>query len=158
MVLVLFQVTLAISVLLALTLFLLLIADIMPATSLVIPLIGKYLLFTLIIVTLSLIFTVIILNIHNRGPGNTKMPKWVRFTFIEFLPKFLIMERPESADEFVPIWERIGPNNGEPGKLFETYKIFSFDHIERISVNKKYFHFRSFVSPKHKPAYKSGRI
>ncbi|XP_063710433.1 acetylcholine receptor subunit alpha-like [Symsagittifera roscoffensis] len=112
------KVTLAISVLLALTLFLLLIADIMPATSLVIPLIGKYLLFTLIIVTMSLIFSVVILNVHNRGPGNTKMPSWIRSVFIDAMPKFLLMKRPESGEEFVPIWERVGPNNGQPGRLY----------------------------------------
>lgn len=47
--------TLCISVLLSLTVFLLVITEAIPSTSLVIPLVGEYLLFTMIFVTLSIV-------------------------------------------------------------------------------------------------------
>lgn len=89
------KITLCISVLLSLTVFLLLITEIIPSTSLVIPLIGEYLLFTMIFVTLSIVITVFVLNVHHRSPSTHKMPCWVQTVFLGFIPRFLFMKRPE---------------------------------------------------------------
>ncbi|XP_051875687.1 neuronal acetylcholine receptor subunit alpha-6 isoform X1 [Pristis pectinata] len=88
------KVTLCISVLLSLTVFLLVITETIPSTSLVIPLIGEYLLFTMIFVTLSIIITVFVLNVHYRTPTTHIMPEWVQKVFLEFLPKVMLMRRP----------------------------------------------------------------
>ncbi|KAI6072129.1 Neuronal acetylcholine receptor subunit alpha-2 isoform X1 [Aix galericulata] len=88
------KITLCISVLLSLTVFLLLITEIIPSTSLVIPLIGEYLLFTMIFVTLSIIITVFVLNVHHRSPSTHTMPRWVRGFFLDFIPRWLFMRRP----------------------------------------------------------------
>ncbi|CAM9931292.1 unnamed protein product [Bubo scandiacus] len=88
------KITLCISVLLSLTVFLLLITEIIPSTSLVIPLIGEYLLFTMIFVTLSIIITVFVLNVHHRSPSTHTMPRWVRSFFLNFIPRWLFMKRP----------------------------------------------------------------
>ncbi|KAJ8878210.1 hypothetical protein PR048_018787 [Dryococelus australis] len=61
------KVTLCISILLSLTVFFLLLAEIIPPTSLAVPLLGKYLLFTMILVTLSISVTVFVLNVHFRS-------------------------------------------------------------------------------------------
>ena len=62
------KVSLSISILLSLTVFFLLLAEIIPPTSLAVPLLGKYLLFTTLLVTFSIFITVGILNIHFRYP------------------------------------------------------------------------------------------
>ncbi|XP_014874937.1 neuronal acetylcholine receptor subunit alpha-3 isoform X1 [Poecilia latipinna] len=97
------KVTLCISVLLSLTVFLLVITETIPSTSLVIPLIGEYLLFTMIFVTLSIVITVFVLNVHYRTPKTHTMPCWVRHVFLGLLPKVMFMTRPERDPEKVTV-------------------------------------------------------
>ncbi|XP_067904980.1 neuronal acetylcholine receptor subunit alpha-4-like isoform X2 [Heterodontus francisci] len=93
------KITLCISVLLSLTVFLLLITEIIPSTSLVIPLIGEYLLFTMIFVTLSIVITVFVLNVHHRSPHTHTMPAWVRKFFLDSIPRVLFMQRPAAVNK-----------------------------------------------------------
>ncbi|CAK5091059.1 unnamed protein product [Meloidogyne enterolobii] len=88
------KISLCISILISLTVFFLLLVEIIPSTSLVIPLIGKYLLFTMVLVTLSVITTCLTLNVHYRNPSTHKMSPWIRKLFIEILPYYLLMRRP----------------------------------------------------------------
>ncbi|XP_066492133.1 neuronal acetylcholine receptor subunit alpha-3 [Tiliqua scincoides] len=93
------KITLCISVLLSLTVFLLVITETIPSTSLVIPLIGEYLLFTMIFVTLSIVITVFVLNVHYRTSRTHTMPKWVKTIFLNFLPRIMFMTRPAEEDD-----------------------------------------------------------
>lgn len=93
------KITLCISILLSLNFFFLLLAEIIPPTSIVVPLIGKYLLFTMILITLSIIVTVITLNVHFRSPSTHTMAPWVRRVFLNILPKMLLMRRPNLENE-----------------------------------------------------------
>ncbi|KPP64137.1 acetylcholin receptor subunit alpha-like, partial [Scleropages formosus] len=72
------KMTLSISVLLSLTVFLLVIVELIPSTSSAVPLIGKYMLFTMVFVITSIIITVIVINTHHRSPSTHTMPHWVR--------------------------------------------------------------------------------
>ncbi|KAG9341907.1 hypothetical protein JZ751_018224 [Albula glossodonta] len=91
------KMTLCISVLLALTVFLLLISKIVPPTSLDVPLIGKYLMFTMVLVTFSIITSVCVLNVHHRSPSTHTMPDWVKLVFLVQLPALLFMRRPRDS-------------------------------------------------------------
>lgn len=91
------KVTLGISILLSLVVFLLLVSKILPPTSLVLPLIAKYLLFTFIMNTVSILVTVIIINWNFRGPRTHRMPVWIRSVFLYYLPIILLMKRPKKT-------------------------------------------------------------
>merc|ERR1739846_90045 len=93
------KVSLSISILLSLTVFFLLLAEIIPPTSMSVPLLGKYLLFTMILVTFSVVVTIGVLNVNFRTPATHKMAPWVRKVFIDFLPRFLFIQRPEPDEE-----------------------------------------------------------
>ncbi|CAH0562456.1 unnamed protein product [Brassicogethes aeneus] len=91
------KVTLGISILLSLVVFLLLVSKILPPTSLVLPLIAKYLLFTFIMNTVSILVTVVIINWNFRGPRTHRMPSWIRTVFLNYLPAILLMKRPRKT-------------------------------------------------------------
>lgn len=93
------KMTLCISILLALVVFLLLVSKILPP-SLTIPLIAKYLLFTFIMNIFAIVLTVIIINRNYRTPRTHKMPNWTRVVFLYYLPKILFMERPDHDERW----------------------------------------------------------
>lgn len=86
------KISLCTSVLVSLTVFLLVIEEIIPSSSKAIPLIGEYLVFTMIFVTLSIVITVFAINVHHRSSStHNDMAPWVRRIFLHRLPKLLCM-------------------------------------------------------------------
>ncbi|KAL1023852.1 hypothetical protein UPYG_G00047220 [Umbra pygmaea] len=88
------KISLGITVLLSLTVFMLLVAEIMPATSDSVPLIGQYFSFAMMIVGLSLVVTVLVLQFHHHDPHGVKMPKWMRVVLLNWCAWFLRMKKP----------------------------------------------------------------
>ncbi|CAJ0580277.1 unnamed protein product, partial [Mesorhabditis spiculigera] len=90
------KMTLTISVLLSIVVFLLLVSKILPPTSSTIPLMAKYLLLTFVLNVITILVTVIIINVYFRGPHTHRMPFWVRWFFMEILPHFICMKPPKT--------------------------------------------------------------
>ena len=88
------KVTLGISLLVALLVFYLLLVELIPPTSLVVPLLGKYLLFTLILVNLSILVTICISNVYHRNQDNNRMSRLTRKIFVDIMPRILRINRP----------------------------------------------------------------
>uniref|UniRef100_A0A673GH73 Neuronal acetylcholine receptor subunit beta-2 n=1 Tax=Sinocyclocheilus rhinocerous TaxID=307959 RepID=A0A673GH73_9TELE len=109
------KMTLCISVLLALTVFLLLISKIVPPTSLDVPLVGKYLMFTMVLVTFSIVTSVCVLNVHHRSPTTHTMPPWVKLVFLNKLPALLFMRQPCNSSERQRLRQRRRANEQQEG-------------------------------------------
>ncbi|KAL3067434.1 neuronal acetylcholine receptor subunit alpha-7-like [Trematomus bernacchii] len=88
------KISLGITVLLSLTVFMLLVAEIMPATSDSVPLIAQYFASTMMIVGLSVVMTVLVLQFHHHDPHGGKMPKLVRIVLLNWCAWFLRMKKP----------------------------------------------------------------
>ncbi|XP_061676105.1 neuronal acetylcholine receptor subunit alpha-7-like [Syngnathoides biaculeatus] len=93
------KISLGITVLLSLTVFMLMVAEIMPATSDSIPLIGQYFASTMVIVGMSVVATVIVLQFHHHNPKNGQIPHWVNLVLLQWVPWFLRMKRPGEGVE-----------------------------------------------------------
>ncbi|KAH8320334.1 hypothetical protein KR074_009864 [Drosophila pseudoananassae] len=121
------KVTLSISILISLHVFFLLVVEIIPPTSLVVPLLGKYLIFAMILVSISICVTVVVLNVHFRSPQTHRMAPWVKHVFIDLLPPFLFIKRPTY--------------NFETGKMLlkDThacfYPYYSATNIDRLVIS-----------------------
>lgn len=94
--------------------FFLLLAEIIPPTSLAVPLLGKYLLFTMILVSLSVWTTVCVLNIHFRSPSTHNMSPICRRLFLHFMPKLMMMRRTQYT---LPDYDDNAPSNGYTNEI-----------------------------------------
>ncbi|XP_018421322.1 PREDICTED: acetylcholine receptor subunit epsilon-like [Nanorana parkeri] len=95
--------TVSISVLLAQTVFLFLIAQKVPETSLNVPLIGKYLIFVMIVSTIIVLSCVIVLNVSLRTPSTHNLTAVMKRRLLEVLPRYLHMKiEPCEEEEQTP--------------------------------------------------------
>ncbi|XP_055004667.1 neuronal acetylcholine receptor subunit alpha-10-like, partial [Boleophthalmus pectinirostris] len=84
------KVSLGVTVLLALTVFQLLVAESMPPSESV-PLIGKYYIATMTMVTASTALTIFIMNLHHCGPEARPVPHWVRVLVLKYLNRVCLV-------------------------------------------------------------------
>uniref|UniRef100_A0A3B5MSJ1 Uncharacterized protein n=1 Tax=Xiphophorus couchianus TaxID=32473 RepID=A0A3B5MSJ1_9TELE len=107
------KISLGITVLLSLTVFMLLVAEIMPATSDSVPLIGQYFASIMIIVGMSVIATVVVLQYHHHDPNGGHMPKWVRH-FTTCISVFLFS--PAGASRFAAVGRLVPEDEAARGE------------------------------------------
>lgn len=77
--------------------FFLLIAKIIPPTSIVVPLISKYLLFTFIMNILSVLNTCIVINLYYKRVSLDQVHPWTNIFFFKIMPRVLFLNRNKQA-------------------------------------------------------------
>ncbi|XP_075259138.1 neuronal acetylcholine receptor subunit beta-4-like isoform X2 [Convolutriloba macropyga] len=87
------KIGLAITVFLALCVNLLLVSEMMPATSLETPIIGQYYLMAISMVAVSLVMTVVVLNFHSPHANALPPPKWITKFFFKYLAPMVFLSR-----------------------------------------------------------------
>ncbi|XP_056646396.1 neuronal acetylcholine receptor subunit alpha-7 isoform X1 [Diorhabda sublineata] len=106
------KLSLGVTILLSLTVFLNMVAETMPATSDAVPLLGTYFNCIMFMVASSVVSTILILNYHHRNADTHEMSQWIRVVFLCWLPWILRMHRPiEKKNNFVS-----SPNRSEPSE------------------------------------------
>ncbi|XP_022783554.1 neuronal acetylcholine receptor subunit alpha-3-like isoform X2 [Stylophora pistillata] len=93
------RVTLVITTLLAMTVFMLMIAENTPTTSDVTPLIGKFFVASMVEIGLALIATCFVLNIYEATGPSSEVPQWVRVLLIDILAPILRVTRPKERPQ-----------------------------------------------------------
>nr|XP_045612629.1 neuronal acetylcholine receptor subunit alpha-7-like isoform X2 [Procambarus clarkii] len=111
------KLTLGVTILLSLTVFLNIVTENIPETSDAVPLISTYFNCIMFMVASSVVLTVVVLNYHHRTPTThampnwvsgalgqatqdtspyeaLKMPRWIRLVLLQWLPWILRMNRP----------------------------------------------------------------
>ncbi|XP_076175202.1 nicotinic acetylcholine receptor alpha7 subunit isoform X2 [Ptiloglossa arizonensis] len=93
------KLSLGVTILLSLTVFLNMVAETMPATSDAVPLLGTYFNCIMFMVASSVVSTILILNYHHRNADTHEMSEWVKVVFLCWLPCLLCMSRPTDKEE-----------------------------------------------------------
>ncbi|XP_033614817.1 neuronal acetylcholine receptor subunit alpha-9 isoform X3 [Fukomys damarensis] len=84
------KVSLGVTILLAMTVFQLMVAEIMPASENV-PLIGKYYIATMALITASTALTIMVMNIHFCGTEARPVPHWARVVILKYMARILFV-------------------------------------------------------------------
>ncbi|ELT91068.1 hypothetical protein CAPTEDRAFT_159244 [Capitella teleta] len=85
------KIGLGLSVFLAFSMFMLLIAEEVPATSESVPLIGVYLTTVMTLTSTSVIMAVMVINLYNRGGKTTHPPVWIQKLVLDGLARVFCM-------------------------------------------------------------------
>ncbi|XP_025197410.1 neuronal acetylcholine receptor subunit alpha-7-like isoform X1 [Melanaphis sacchari] len=106
------KLTLGVTILLSLTVFLNLVAETLPQVSDAIPLLGTYFNCIMFMVASSVVLTLVVLNYHHRTADIHTMGPWVKCFFLLWLPWILCMQRPGKDISFKAIRSRYTDRKG----------------------------------------------
>ena len=140
------KLSLGVTILLSLTVFLNMVAETMPATSDAVPLLGTYFNCIMFMVASSVVSTILILNYHHRNADTHEMSEWVRRTnpltataaqftslfslqikvvFLIWLPWLLRMHRPHESSDC-----EYGQQPSRPASVATDRKPLHFQDVE----------------------------
>uniref|UniRef100_A0A673GVS4 Neuronal acetylcholine receptor subunit alpha-9-like n=1 Tax=Sinocyclocheilus rhinocerous TaxID=307959 RepID=A0A673GVS4_9TELE len=121
------KVSLGVTVLLALTVFQLMVAESMPPSESV-PLIGKYYIATMTMITASTSLTIFIMNIHFCGAEAKPVPHWAKVLIIDYMSKiFFVYE----------VGENCTTAESDRGPLFSEDPLASLERDGELSIPEK---------------------
>lgn len=83
------KVSLEITVLLSLAVFMLVVSESMPPSSDNFPIIGTYFAASMVLVSLSCFLTIIILNVFYRGRNGRRVPRWAKLYIVHYLGRLV---------------------------------------------------------------------
>ncbi|XP_053336213.1 neuronal acetylcholine receptor subunit alpha-9 [Clarias gariepinus] len=132
------KVSLGVTVLLALTVFQMMVAESMPPSESV-PLIGKYYIATMTMITASTSLTIFIMNIHFCGAEAKPVPHWAKVLIIDYMAKIFFVY--EVGENCTTPQSECGPTFAEdPLASLENYDYFSSSfyssQIYDVSINQ----------------------
>ncbi|RWS08609.1 nicotinic acetylcholine receptor alpha 6 subunit-like protein, partial [Dinothrombium tinctorium] len=107
------KLTLGVTILLSMSVFMLQLTDTLPPTSESVSIIGTYFACIMIVVACSVVMTVVVLNFHHRTSESCEMPMWVKTLVLKWLPFILRMSRP---GDLKPPKKPASPNVNLPSK------------------------------------------
>ena len=88
------RISLVVTVLLSLTVYMLIVSETMPPTSEVVPLIGKFYISTMVLIAMTLVAVCITLNCYEQ---DTRMSDWFREILINIIARFLcVLQKPST--------------------------------------------------------------
>ena len=143
------RITLSITVLLAMAVFLQLVAETLPRNSETIPLLGKFYITIMAEISMSLMCTCWVLNIHHRNSGRSivKTPQWVEVFVLGWLANILCVRKPgveieksslvdtrEDCDDNDVIQVRVSPHDlkGKISLNGEAHALLSMNHMTPV--------------------------
>ncbi|XP_044741671.1 neuronal acetylcholine receptor subunit alpha-7 [Chrysoperla carnea] len=109
------KLSLGVTILLSLTVFLNMVAETMPATSDAVPLLGTYFNCIMFMVASSVVSTILILNYHHRNADTHVMGPWTKKIFLIYLPWCLRMTRPHRGLPLNPFKANVSGGTGSSG-------------------------------------------
>ena len=94
----------------------------MPETSISVPLIAKYLLFTMSMVAMSVILSVVVSNVHYRSTSTHVLPAWMKKFFIMKVAPLIGVRRPNVSNIVLPTDNSRRKGQGESDQVFDQSK------------------------------------
>ncbi|CAG5131903.1 unnamed protein product, partial [Candidula unifasciata] len=140
------KVTMGITTLLSMTVFMMLVTENMPPTSDVLPLIGIYYGMTIFIVSFATAMTVFTLNVHHKGSSGKPVPLIIKRICFDVLAKMFCMKIDSWNGDHVNIFT---PDcNGAPGgsSNYIRFKVANQEDTDLVNMEMKQPHDMSHPS------------
>ncbi|KAF8764303.1 Neuronal acetylcholine receptor subunit like protein [Argiope bruennichi] len=106
-----------VTILLSLSVFQMLVTETLPPSSDAVSIIGTYFACIMIMVAFSVVMTVVVLNYHHRNSDTHEMPEYIRTIFLLWLPWILRMHRPAKISARLKATSSFTTSGGRSSRL-----------------------------------------